>query len=248
MGYRMTNPLFAHLDLETMSDCDRRCPTCLRNSHPNREVVAPWFKQNYMSMKMIRKILDQADEMEFRGSVCLSHYNEPLMDSRLPEIAKIAHTRFYTYFNTNGDFLTEDLAHQLDGNVDKIIVSLYMDEPIKSKRAEWIKTLFHKTEAVVNTVSDHMVTHFSPRPELKSLIEQNIGNRCLEPQLHCIINHRGQYLLCCDDMIGNFGLGSFPEIGLEDYWFGDKHMSIYNALKQQGGRRLFPYCTSCPRG
>jgi hypothetical protein len=244
----MENPIFSHMDIETMADCNRRCPTCLRNSNPNKDAVSPWFKASYMSMKTIRRILEQCEDMNFGGSVCLSHYNEPLMDSRIPEIAKIAHAHFYTYFNTNGDFLNEDLAQRLDGNIDKIIVTLYMDEPIKSKRAEWIKTLFHKTEAVVNTMSEHIVTHFSPRPELQSLIEQNIGNLCMEPRLHCIINHRGQYLLCCDDMVGNFDLGRFPETSIEDYWFGDKHMSIYNTLKQQGGRKSFPYCTTCPRG
>lgn len=244
----MTNKIFEVLDLETCSDCNRRCVTCIRNSHPNREALSPWFKANYMPMKWVRKAMDQLVDMEYKGMVCISHYNEPLMDIRLPEIAKICHAHFFTFCNSNGDFLNEDLAKSLDGHLDRLIVSLYMNEPIKSKRAEWIKSLFHKTEIIVNTVTEHIVTHFSPRPELQQLIEQNQGNLCREPQLHCIINHQGKYLLCCDDVIGNFGLGKFPELSIEDYWYGDKHMAIYDALKLQGGRALFPYCMSCPRG
>jgi hypothetical protein len=241
-------PMFKYLDIETFSPCNRRCPTCIRNSHLQSTDESPWTKPYYLNMKIIRKALVQAMEMKFDGQVCLSHFNEPLMDPRLPEIAKLSHSYFYTFLNTNGDFLTEITASDLDGKLDKIIVSLYMDNPIKAERAEWIKTLFHRTEVVVNTETTHLTTHYSPRSELQSLIDMNIENNCVEPKLHCIINYAGYYHLCCEDMTGNFDLGRFPDISLEDYWFGPKHTGIINALKQGGGRRIFSYCSICPKG
>jgi hypothetical protein len=149
--------------------------------------------------------------------------------------------------NTNGDFINEELAEELDGKVDKMIVTLYMDEPTKSYRKDWIKSLFHSTYVEIITMSDHIPTHFSPAFDVKALAEKYKNRPCSEPQMRVVINHRQQYLLCCDDVIGNFDLGTFPETSIRDYWFGEKHMSIMNNLKNTGGRLLRPYCATCPR-
>jgi len=201
-------------------------------------------------MEIIKDALDQTAKLGFTGGVHLSHYNEPLMDERIPEIAQLAqsYNQFkYIALNTNGDFITEELAKELDGKLDFMIISLYMKEPKKSERAKWLSGLFHTTDARIVTQSDHVATHFSPAFDMKSLIEKNINHDCPEPRMRVIINHRRQYLLCCDDVVGNFDLGTFPEISIKDYWFGEKHMSIMNNLKGTGGRLNYEYCKTCPR-
>jgi hypothetical protein len=240
--------LFNIIDFETMSNCNRVCPTCIRNSHPDREAVSSWFGANYLPEETIYEALEQALEMGFTGDVCLSHFNEPLMDERIPRIAGVAkaYERFNRVFlNTNADFITEEMAAELDGNLDRMIVSLYMGEPVKSKRAAWIPTLFKKTE-IVFTTAEHIPSHFSPAFPVKELAERYRDSNCLEPAMRVIINHRRQYLLCCEDVIGNFKLGYFPDIGLKEYWFG-RHAEIQNTLANQGGRRWHPYCESCPK-
>ena len=172
------------------------------------------------------------------------------MDERIVTIANLV--RSYGIFkpifmNTNGDFLTEELAQSLDGVLDRILVSLYMKEPIKSKRAEWINSIFHITDAQPLTQSDHIATHFSPSFNVKELAKQHINNRCGEPQVRVVINSQRQYLLCCDDVVGNFELGTFPETSIKDYWFGEKHQQIVKDLMENGGRRKHPYCSTCPR-
>jgi hypothetical protein len=201
-------------------------------------------------MDVIKMALDEVAEMGFTGGVCLSHYNEPLMDERIPEIASIV--KSYGVFspifmNTNGDFLTEELAQSLDGVLDRIIVSLYMPKPKRLERALWINALFHKTDAQPLTESDHIATHFSPAFDVKALAEKHIDNPCGEPQVRVVINNQRQFLLCCDDVIGNFGLGTFPETSIKDYWFGEKHQKIVKDLMVSGGRRKHPYCATCPR-
>lgn len=243
--------LFKYLDLETISTCNRTCPTCIRNSHPNREAVKSWFEPHYLPMDVIRDALDQVAAMGFKGGVCLSHYNEPLMDERIPEIAHLAKSygQFYPVFlNTNGDFINSELVRYLDNALDRIIITLYMDEPKKSERKEWLESLFAHTEVQVITQSEHIPTHFSPKFPVKQLAEKHIDRTCIEPQLRVIINHRQQYLLCCDDVIGNFDLGTFPEISIKDFWFGKKRTQIMEDLKQRGGRRNYGYCSTCPRG
>ena len=241
---------FKYLDLETCSMCNRACPTCIRNSHPNRAKIWSWFEPNLLPMEVIKEALDQCVRMGFDGGVCLSHYNEPLMDNRIAEIAELvkSYNNFKPIFlNTNGDFLTEELAQSLDGVLDRILVSLYMDEPIKSERARWVESLFKKTEAIPLTMSKHIATHFSPAFDVKSLSEMRREHPCTESRIRVIINHRQQFLLCCDDVVGNFDLGTFPETSIKDYWFGEKHSQIVNDLKVRGGRHKHKYCHACPR-
>lgn len=250
VDYFVNESLFKTIDFETCSMCNRFCSTCIRNSHPDREVVRSFFEPNYLDVEIIKDALDQVVELGFTGGVHLSHYNEPLMDERIADIARLARSygQFkYVALNTNGDFLTEELAQSLDGVLNHLIISLYMKEPKKSERAEWIRGLFHTTDVRIVTQSDHIATHFSPAFDMEALIEQNINHDCPDPRMRVIINHRRQYLLCCDDVVGNFDLGTFPEISIKDYWFGEKHVNIVNNLRNKGGRLSYEYCTTCPR-
>lgn len=238
-----------NLDFETISTCNRACPTCLRNSHPDREALRPWFEKNCLPESIIYNAVSEALDMEgFSGVVCLNHYNEPLMDERISKIG--TNIRKFPikelYMHSNGDLITEEIAKSLDGVFHKIIFTLYMDEPIKSKRVEWIRNLFSKTNTVFITENIHGApTHFSPKFPVKELAERHIDHTCLEPSMRIAINHRGQYLMCCDDLNGNFGLGNYPEISLKEHW--EMKTNMQNTLLNFGGRRNFKHCASCPR-
>lgn len=243
-------PLFNYLDFETISDCNRRCPTCIRNSHPDRPAIQSWFERNYLDADLVYLAIEQALAMGFRGGVCLSHYNEPMMDERLPEIARRVKT--YTeltslHMNSNGDFLTDEMAAEFDGVFDHIIIALYMNDPVKSQRATWMNDLFKKTKVSVITNPTHIPTHFSPNFDIAHLASVAQSLPCHEPDMRVIINHRRQYLLCCDDVIGNFDLGTFPEVSVAEHWNG-KHQEIRGKLDVMGGRMEFGYCKTCPRG
>jgi hypothetical protein len=217
--------IFKFIDFETISSCNRICPTCIRNSHPERDKVQSWFESNYLPIDTIKLALDQCVELGFTG------YN-----------------RFDPIFlNSNGDFLTEELAQSLDGVLDRMLIALYMDEPKKSERARWIESIFHTTDAIPLTQADHIPTHFSPKFNVQELAKRYSGRRCGEADIRVIINHRSQYLLCCDDVVGNFDLGYFPEISIKDMWFGERRTTIANNLKEDGGRHKHPYCATCPR-
>ena len=241
--------MFGYIDFETVGACNRHCPTCIRNSHPDRDKIQSWFSGFQLSLNVIKEALDQCKELGFTGGVCLSHYNEPLMDDRIVDIAKLvkSYNQFHPLFlNTNGDFLKPELAERMDGVFDHIIVSPYMDEPIKSLRAEWILSLFSKTRVDI-AMAPHIATHFSPSFDVESLSKNHRDRPCREPSIRVVINHRRQYLLCCDDVVGNFDLGHFPDISIKDYWFGEKRVGLSKDLQIRGGRHLYDYCSSCPR-
>ena len=52
-----------NLDFETVSTCNRTCPPCLRNSHPDRELLASWFNPNYLDESVIYSAVQEALDM-----------------------------------------------------------------------------------------------------------------------------------------------------------------------------------------
>ena len=243
-------PLFPVLELETCSTCDRVCPTCIRNSHPNRVAVASWFHKSLMPLDIIRDCTMQAADLGFLGNVCLSHYNEPLLDERLPDIAEMVkrilpHSK--VFFHSNGDILTEAMANSLDRVVDGIAWSVYIDDPSdRVSREQWIASQFRQTKCEF-TGGGHIATHFSPHWPVAEHAAKHRWNPCSEPARRMIINHLGQMLLCCDDVVGNFDLGKFPDSSLSDLWWSNTHQELVRKLSLAGGRATHNYCESCPR-
>ena len=241
--------ILANLDFETVSTCNRTCPTCLRNSYKDRDAAQPWFEPNYLPEGVIYQAISEMVTLPFfSGVVCLNHYDEPLTDERITSIVRGIKERFELkslYFHSNGDLMTDEIAKELDGVLDRIVVTLYMDEPVKSRRAEWVRSLFHKTHVDVITQSEHIATHYSPKFPIKELIEKHKMHTCFEPNMRVVINHRRQYLLCCDDFVGHYNLGTFPEKSIAQHW--DEKMKIQQDLSEVGGRLKYPYCATCPR-
>ena len=229
--------------LETSSLCNRACPTCIRNSNPDRESVQSWFEHNLMPMRTIKEFARQYHEQGFSSKVCLCYYNEPLLDPRIVGIAEYlkASGIQYLYLVTNGDHLTEYMAKRLDGVLDRITVSLYYDRDSRKNKKAQMRSLFKKTKVWIK--GQHMDTHFNPGAI--PLNDQPCKQQRVSTRL--IINHKGEYCLCCDDLTGLFDLGTFPETSLKEYWFGEKHTSLVHDLQIPGGRNKYPYCSTCPR-
>jgi hypothetical protein len=232
------------LEIETSSYCNRRCITCIRNSHPDKETVTSWFEMNYMPTEDVLEIVKQVQDMGFTHRVNLSHYNEPLLDPRLPELGQRVKDLGFTdiTFHSNGDFLTEKLAKELDGVFSHIAIALYVnDSPIKR---DLITKMFDTTK-IIFVDNHHVATHFSPSFPVATLARKHMMHSCIEPSARIIFNHKGQMLFCCEDVVGNFDLGSFPEQSVKELW--DNAQVKIRTVSQPGGRLILPYCLSCPK-
>lgn len=232
-----------YLELETIGGCNRHCKSCLRNSIVERDLVSSWFQNTILPIKIIKGILQQS--IRITDEVCLSHYDEPLLDKRIAEIAKLAIDVGFrqVFLFSNGDLLTEEIASTLDGILSSIYISLY--EP-NEKKINSIKSFFNITKVEFNP-SQHIPTHFSPLHDVINLADKNRNYPCYQPNLRLVINHKGQYLLCCEDLIGRFDLGKFPETSVEEFWFSKKRENIARLLSETGGRMFHSYCSTCPR-
>jgi len=249
---------FWELCIETVSSCNRTCPTCMRNSYPDREAVAQRFgKQNRMPEELFRKIIDDAVNMGFSGSVNMQHFNEPFQDPRIAKLAAYAKDKGVfssVYMHSNGDLITKRKAASVDGILDKITIALYDEtggqpmDPVKAANRRFeLESWFSQTR-LQWTTAIHLVTHFSPYANLKEGIAENRGKPCTrEVQLRMILDWRGEMLLCCEDIAGVWNLGNVADHTVAELWNSDKHQTILETLSEAGGREAYSFCRSCPR-
>jgi radical SAM protein with 4Fe4S-binding SPASM domain len=254
-------PLFSTVEVETSSFCNRKCPSCLRNSYPQRKKVTSWFENNKLSTDIIYRLIDELVSMHYKGDINLQHYNEPLFDDRIVDIAKRAKDKGIRSIKmcTNGDLLTEAKARELNGLFDSLTIALYDDPPIPTKnniyklvskirkkhRKNELRKLLPKTH--ICFVENHIPTHFSQALDAQGLAKQYQYNPCNQPIKRFIVNHKGEVLLCCDDLIGHFDLGNVKASSIEELWYSDRHQEIALNLQKENGRQKYSYCMLCPR-
>jgi radical SAM protein with 4Fe4S-binding SPASM domain len=106
-----------HLDVETNSLCNLRCPFCA-TTH-NR------YKPGFMAEPTWKKILDESGRNELY-SLKFTFRGEPLLHPDLPRMVKYAKDAgiLDVYFNTNAVRLTEDgIRALIDAGLDRISIS-----------------------------------------------------------------------------------------------------------------------------
>lgn len=249
---------FFELCVETVASCNRTCPTCMRNSYPNRGAVAERFgKQRRMPDELFYKIIDDAVAMGHTGWVNLQHFNEPFQDPRIGRFAAYAKDKGVfsrVYMHSNGDLITKRKAKEVDGILDALRIALYDEvggrpmDPVKAaNRRDELQSWFQHT-SLEWTGGVHVITHFSPYANLKEAIAEVRGLPCTrEVQLRAIFDWRGEMLLCCEDIVGMWKLGNAWDQTVGDLWRSPKHQSILATLAEPGGREAYPFCKACPR-
>ena len=254
----MIAPMFDELDIETVGSCNRTCPTCLRNSLPNRSAVADRFgKPHRMPEELYRKVIDDAVALGFTGWVNLQHFNEPLQDPRIARLAAYAKDRgvfSVVMMHSNGDLMTERKARELDGVLDRIRIALYdevggrpMPEEQAAARRAQLSSWFTRTE-LQWTGGVHVITHFSPRANLEVAVAECRPQPCRrEVGMRMIVDYRGEMLLCCEDIVGLWRLGNVAESTIAELWDSPRHREIMATLAIPGGREAYGFCRSCPR-
>ena len=259
-------PRFRFLEIETRSTCNRRCAACIRNSHPSREAIQSWFEPNELPLDVIDRVMAEARALGC-ATVVLSHYNEPLEDLRLGSIATMARSHGFScvWAATNMDLMTPERARELDGKFDDLFVALYptagfpyrrpgplLEGPEEAEeRAAWLRSLFHETRLDMRAREAdggmHIPSHFSPIHPVDELAKKYSGYPCHEPTNRMIVNHRGDMLLCCQDVVGHFALGSVHDTSVNALWYSARHQALVRALSKPGGRSVHTHCTTCPQ-
>jgi radical SAM protein with 4Fe4S-binding SPASM domain len=233
--------LFKLLEFETASYCQRKCPDCVRNSHPNRLEADSWTETpSEMPLRVIHKILNQAVDLGFTGAVNLSFYNEPFEDPRIYDIARYA--KSLKMFNCIRACTHYDIAGM--GPIDAARIDECFDYLMISRVRPETNGFIKHTVLDYNG-DNHMTTHYNKSG--MGHVLANAGLSCGLCNCAMLINHKGDACLCFEDLIGEFNLGNIHNTGLKELWFGEKRTKIVESLRTPGNRALYPYCRTCPR-
>jgi radical SAM protein with 4Fe4S-binding SPASM domain len=198
-----------------------------------------------MPLPVIQRVLAELWDMGRHDFVGLNQYNEPLLDDRLPEIARFAKSLGFHRVNiiSNGDMLTPGLAKELDGNVTHITISGYDNRQSFDEIRGWFKTTH------LSLVSGrHRLSHYSPSAKLRRAIKSASIQPCFLHKRNFIVNHQGDCLMCCEEIVPQFDIGNVYRQPLADIWYGDKRQQIIHDLNHPGGRLKYAYCRTCPCG
>ena len=124
-----------HLDIETSSVCNLRCPMCNMTIEFNKGKDSA-IKRGLMSWELYKKIIDEAAEIGVY-SVKLNWRGEPTMNRQLPDMVRYAKEKgiLDIMINSNGVLVDKNLAEDLiDAGLDQMFFSVDSINPEKYEK------------------------------------------------------------------------------------------------------------------
>lgn len=241
---RQRRDIFTQVEIETNTNCNRKCRICPRHKH-EREV-------GFMPDALYSHLLDQLVSIDFRGRLSPVFYNEPLMDPRLARLmreAKEKLPRTNIVLFTNGSLLTkENIEELVEAGVDTLLVSQYegnlrADEETYLDAARDLSPRARKTIRY-RTLGDE--DFLSSSGGLVRVRKPVTKSRCMQASLACVVDFRGDVVLCCNDYNGNHVFGNVGKEHILDIW----NKPAFKALRKQlrHGDFQLEICKTCAAG
>lgn len=242
----MNQPLFNHVEVETINRCNGSCSFCPvnRNDDPRPKVVMTW--------ELFQSIVNQLAEIEYSGRFTTFSNNEPLLDERIVEFnryarEKLPHARIHLF--TNGTLMTLEKFAALTEILDELIIDNYQQELrlIKpcAEIVEYCESspeLKKKVTIVLRKPKEILTSRGGTAPNRKQLKEY-ADDRCVLPFKQIIVRPDGKISLCCNDAIGKYTLGDLNQEKLLDVWYGSRFQMVRKCLYQ--GRKEWGNCKYC---
>jgi len=240
-------PIPSWIELSIIDVCNRSCTFCPK-ADPK---IAPNTYQK-MNMVLINKLAKDLKKINYKGSVTLCGYGEPMLHKDIYEISrKLAEVSFVEIV-TNGDTLTPNVIHKLyHSNVNKLLISLY-DGPEQTKK---FKQMTNDAKVPKNFVILRDRWHDEKKDFGLKLTNRtgtiNVGNQdtigtftyCNYPSYSVLIDWNGDVFLCPQDWQRRRTMGNVMLESFFDIWTG-KTISKYRRDLLQGKRCNSP-CSEC---
>ncbi|MBQ2885481.1 MAG: SPASM domain-containing protein [Alphaproteobacteria bacterium] len=239
-------PLFNHIEIETINRCNGVCSFCPvnKNVDPREKAV--------MSEELFKHIVNQLSEIQYSGRFTTFSNNEPFLDNRIIEFNRYARERLpkaRMHLYTNGTLLTIEKFVALIEVLDELIIDNYQQELRLIKPCEDIRQycenhpeLKEKVTIVLRKPNEILTSRGGDAPNRKELKEYG-QDRCVLPFKQMIIRPNGQVSLCCNDALGKYTLGDASKDNLLDIWYGPKFQMVRKCLYE--GREKWGNCKYC---
>jgi radical SAM protein with 4Fe4S-binding SPASM domain len=241
---RSGRDVFTEIEIETNTNCNRKCRICPRQKH-EREV-------GFMPADLYSHLLDQLASMKFRGRFSPVFYNEPLMDTRLAGLMREAKTKLpktNIVVFTNGSLLTqENIEALVAAGVDTLLVSQY-EGNLRADEEPYLDAVKHLSEDVrrkirYRTLGDE--DFLSSSGGLVRVKKPVTKTRCIQASQSCVVDFRGDVVLCCNDYYGKHTFGNVRDEHILDIWNKPHFVKLRKELRH--GDFQLEICKTCAAG
>lgn len=230
---------FSQIEIETNTNCNRACRICPVRSAPRRGGL--------MEDSLYATLLDQLEEMDYRGRLAPLFYNEPFLDSRLANLMakareKLPLAEILVY--TNGSLATaQNLAELVEAGVDGIIISQYQDNVGRDDARPLLKSLDPK---IRRHVRYRILTEEDPLSNRGGLVRVRNPtgkNVCFQASTNAIVDYRGNVVLCCNDYQTTHVFGNIKNASIVEIWNKKEFKQVRAELR----RGIFEWemCKEC---
>lgn len=244
--FHADQPLFDHVEVETINRCNGNCSFCPvnRNDDPRKKAV--------MSEELFKNIVEQLSEIGYCGRFTTFSNNEPMLDDRIVDFnryarKKLPNARMHLF--TNGTLLTMDRFIALSDVLDELIIDNYQQDLQLIKPCAAIADyctqhpeLKKKVTIVLRKPQEILTSRGGTAPNRKELTEYG-EDRCILPFKQMIIRPDGKVSLCCNDAVGKYTLGDAQSEKLLDIWYNVKFTTVRESLYR--GRKEWGNCRFC---
>lgn len=214
----MRSVMFKQIDIEICSMCDLKCTYC-PNSVIQREDVL-------LDEILFYKIISELQTVRFYGTVVLNMFNEPFLHPKIIEyVVYIKKMLPYCQIDlySNGNHLTKEIYDKIEPFINVIIVTKHSG----SKNTDLCSTF--KKVLIGDLLS-------LPKGSLHNRcgVMTNIKTKaraCFAKMDKCIINHKGDMLLCCDDFLGESCIGNVRNNTIFELWNSQQSVDFRNGVK-----------------
>lgn len=239
-------PLFNHVEVETINRCNGMCSFCPVNKKSDTREKAVMTEQLFYS------IVGQLEEIEYAGRFTTFSNNEPLLDERIVDFNRYARLHLpkaRIHLFTNGTLLSMDKFLELMEVIDELVIDNYQQDLKLIKPCIEIQEYCEKhpefkkkVTIVLRKPNEILTSRGGNAPNRKELVEYS-SDRCVLPFKQLIIRPTGKVSLCCNDALGKYTLGDVSKEKLLDIWYGPKFQMVRKCL--YNGRENWGNCKYC---
>lgn len=241
-------PLFGTIEIETINRCNSTCSFC----PVNRNVDTREYRK--MEFDVFQRILHSLKDAAYHGSIGIYSNNEPFLDERICQFAKIAKeivpdNQLYLY--TNGTLLNLEKFQAIMQYLDKMYIDNYNDELKLIKPVKEIHQFCKahpeyedKVRIRLRKLHDVLFTRGGQAPNRKDECIESLPFGCMLPFRQMVVRPDGKVSLCCNDALGKMTLGDLTQQSIEEVWNSEQYTAIRYALRD--GRKDATFlCTGC---
>ena len=240
-------PIPSWIELSIIDVCNRSCSFCPKSD----PAVAPNTFQK-MQMKLINKLTQDLKDIQYKGSVVLCGYGEPMLHKDVNLISKKLSEIACVEVVTNGDTLSsKQISGLYANNVNKLLISMYDGEHQIKKFKKMIKDSKVPEDFVIlrdrwYDAKKDFGLKLTNRTGTISIGEQEeVGKykKCFYPSYQFLIDWNGDIFLCPQDWQRRVTMGNMMQEHIFDIWTNKIITKFRKDL--MNGKRINSPCTLC---